>query len=141
MRRHYSPAPNAWRGPTATPYASCVKAAGLVFVGGQIALDAAGRILHPGDHLAQAAAALDHVEHLLRDVGATFDDVLRVDVFYLHTPALDERALLRDLRRRFRPAAPPVVTAVPLPRLMYPGVAVEIEVLAAASDGGRAPGR
>jgi enamine deaminase RidA (YjgF/YER057c/UK114 family) len=141
MRRHYSPAPNAWRGPTATPYAACVKAAGLVFVGGQIALDGAGRVLHPGDHLAQTAAALDHVEHLLLDVGAALDDVLRVDVFYLHTPAFDERALLRDLRRRFRPAAPPVVTAVPLPRLMFPEVAVEIEVLAAAGDGGQAPGR
>jgi enamine deaminase RidA (YjgF/YER057c/UK114 family) len=136
MRRIYSTAPkDGWRWRTETTYAFGVKAAGLVFVGGQLALDDAGRVADPGDHLAQTDVALAHVERVLADFGGTLGDVVRVDLFYLHKPTLDERDLLRRVRGRLPASSSPALTAVPLPRLMYPGLAVEIEVLAAAADG------
>ena len=125
-----------------TNHSSGVRVGEMIFVGGQVDIGEEGSILHPGDLPAQTEASVDAVEAVLEELGATIEDVVKIVVFYVSTGEVDESALLRRLRRRFRGEPAPACMAVPLPALAYPGMRVEIECMAmCGTDGGRLPRR
>lgn len=125
-----------------TSHSAGLRAGEMIFVGGQVDIGEGGRMLHPGDLPAQTEAAVDAVEAVLGELGATIEDVVKIVVFYLSTGEVDESALLERLRRRFRGEPAPACMAVPLPALACPGMMVEIECIAMRGvDGRRLPRR
>lgn len=140
-RRHGRP-DGHWNWPIPATHSHAVRCGEMIFVGGQADLDVAGRVRHPGDHSAQGAAVMAHVGLALASVGADATDLVKLVAFYVNDGGVDEAAFLAGLARHL-PSGPllPVITAVPLPTLGLPGLAVEVEAVAMRGADGRRLGR
>ena len=92
-----------------------------VIISGTASIDSAGMIVHPGDMPRQLDRTLENVEALLRDGGATFQDVC-VLIVYVRDPS-DLGVAQRAIHERFGEAPMQVVVA-PVCR---PGWLIEVE--------------
>src|SRR5262249_41010168 len=129
-----------WTWPLKVSHKHGVRSGSMIYVGGQVDLDSAGHLRHRDDLERQTHAALDYIERVLTDLGADVDDAVELGAYYQATHRADEDGFLRRIRRRFRAEPAPALTAIPLPRLAYPGMAVEIEAIAMRGrDGSRLP--
>ncbi|MDR1726640.1 MAG: hypothetical protein LBT74_01705 [Acidobacteriota bacterium] len=97
-----------------------------VFISGTASIDRAGGILHENDVRRQTDRALENVEALLADGGATVGDVAQM-IVYLRDGA-DAQAVAERLCGGWR-AVPKVVVLAPVCR---PGWLVEVECIAVA---------
>jgi enamine deaminase RidA (YjgF/YER057c/UK114 family) len=114
----------------------------MMFVGGQVALDAEGRVLEPADLDAQIDIVMDYLSRVFDELGGDLDDIVKIDIFYVNRGDVDELQALRRVRQRFSAEPPPAAMVVPLPNLAYPGLMVEIEAIGmCGSDGARLPRR
>ena len=68
-------------GPAIAPYSQATVANGLCFIAGQVGLDADNQVIAPGDVRAQTTAAIERMETILAEVGATLTDVVTATVF------------------------------------------------------------
>jgi 2-iminobutanoate/2-iminopropanoate deaminase len=110
----------------------------LLTLSGQVAVDDSGAVLAPGDAGAQAARIFEIIGALLAAHGAGFADVLHVRTYMLDMADLPAYAAVR---RQIFPTDPPASTTVQVSGLFLPGLALEVEVTAAVTDGsGRRPG-
>ncbi len=105
----------------------------LVSVAGQVAYDADGSTVGPGDHAAQIEQAYMNVATALAAVGATFDDVVRVTAYIVDwspekTPLLLE-GIARAGARLGRTPVPPF-TGIGVSVLAGPDLLVEVEATA-----------
>lgn len=108
------------------PYSQAVSDGGFVFASGQIPLDPATGALVPGDLEASVERVFDNLEAVLREAGASLDDVVKTTVYLLRMS--DFAAMNAVYARRFgnhRPARSTVAVAG-LPK----EAAVEIDVVA-----------
>jgi enamine deaminase RidA (YjgF/YER057c/UK114 family) len=126
---------NHWDWPIRVSHKHGVRSGLMIYVGGQVDLDSVGTVRHPDDLDRQTDAAIEYLARVLQDLGADLDDVVKLSVYYRHATDVDEVELLRRMRRRVRVEPAPAVTAIPLPRLAYPGMAVEIEAIAMRGPG------
>lgn len=62
------------------PYSQAVAAGNLVFVSGQLPIDAATGEM-PSDIKAQTRQSIANIKHILAEVGATLDNVVKTTVF------------------------------------------------------------
>jgi enamine deaminase RidA (YjgF/YER057c/UK114 family) len=108
----------------------------MAFVGGQVDKDTRGLVLHAYDLPAQTAVVMGHIRTVLRDLGLDLASLVKLVAFYASDRgAVDERALLDGIASHSEGPAP-VITAVPVPYLAYPGMLVEIEAIAMADAAG-----
>lgn len=111
-------------------YSHVVVASGTtVYVAGQIALDANGKIAG-NDIKTQAQQVLLNVRAALTSAGATFADVVKMVTYVVD---LDDAKLaaIREVRKGFLPSAgPPASTLVGVTRLAMEGLLIEVEVIA-----------
>jgi len=103
----------------------------IVFISGQVAIDAAGNIVGQGDLAAQAAQVFENLKACLASVGATFADVTKMTTFIVsYRPAAD-RAILGAVRSKYLPVEnPPASTLVGVQSLATPDIMIEIEATA-----------
>ncbi|MEU8385467.1 NAD(P)-binding domain-containing protein [Streptosporangium sp. NPDC048865] len=109
-------------------YSHATRAAGLLFVSGQVALDGEGGVVGEGDMTRQSEYVMDLLSRVLADQGCTFDDVTHIRTH------LTDMSLLREygaVRERFITGDPPASTTVEVSRLFRPGLLIEVEVIAA----------
>lgn len=110
------------------PYSQSVRIGELVAVAGQVGVDPATGQVVSDDASAQTAQTFRNMEACLATVGATLDDVLRVDVYL--TNVADFAAMNAVYAERFNPPYPARTTVyVGLPA----GIKIEITVLAVLS--------
>jgi len=118
---------NTDRGPKAIgPYSQAIRANGLVFVSGQIALDPHTQEIVAGDVAAQTERVLENLKGILEAAGSNLDKVARTTVFLAD---MNEFKAMNEVYARYFSAAPPArstVQAVRLPR----DVRVEIDAIA-----------
>jgi enamine deaminase RidA (YjgF/YER057c/UK114 family) len=107
------------------------------FVSGQVALDADGRLVGPGDLAAQTAQALRNVHGILGALGADWPDVVRFGWYVLDAGSVQ---VIRDVRDEFirgslgdRPN--PASTLVQVAALFRPGLLVEVDAVVAVPGG------
>lgn len=100
-----------------------------VYVAGQIALDANGKIV--GDDAGtQARQVFQNVRAALTAAGATFSDIVKMTTYVV---GLDDAKLaaIREARKAVLPTAgPPASTLVGVSRLAMEGLLIEVEVIA-----------
>jgi enamine deaminase RidA (YjgF/YER057c/UK114 family) len=114
-------------------YAHAVTVSGrLAFISGQIALDADGRLVGPGDLAAQTRQALGNLHRILRELGADWADVARFSWYVTDTANIQA---IRDIRDEFlRPALGdrpnPASTLVQVAALFRPDLLIEVEAVA-----------
>jgi enamine deaminase RidA (YjgF/YER057c/UK114 family) len=113
----------------------------LAFVSGQVALDAAGQVVAPGDLRAQTRQALSNLGAILRALGADWADVVRFGWYVLDA---SEVQVIRDVRdEMIRPSLGsrpnPASTLVQVAALFRPEFVVEVDAVVAV-PGSPAPG-
>ena len=99
----------------------------LVFLSGQVALDAEGQVLAPGDVTRQAEIACERLSSLMAAAGGSLADVVKLTVFLTDMRFREAFAAVRD---RFFPPPFPASTLVQVAGLAAPGLLVEVEAIA-----------
>jgi enamine deaminase RidA (YjgF/YER057c/UK114 family) len=112
------------------PYWHGLKCHDMIFLGGQVSLDIAGRAVNPHDMRAQAAQAMVHIGSILRELGASYANICKLTTQYAGQPG--KQALEEHMRIRagFFNAPGPASTNIVLPVLAYPGMIIEIDAFA-----------
>ncbi|RBO86923.1 RidA family protein [Nocardia puris] len=105
-----------------------------VHVAGQIARDADGNPVAPGDLAGQLAQALRNTARGLAGAGATFADVVRLRFYVTHWTPDKYPAFLEGIDRVATelalPQPPPPLSAIGVDYLFEPDVLVEVEAYA-----------
>lgn len=110
------------------PYSQAIKANGLVFVSGQVALDPATQQVVSGDVAAQTERALQNLAGILTAAGTSLDRAVKTTVFLKN---MSDFAAMNEVYGRHFPQAPPARSTVEVARLPK-DVLVEIDVIALA---------
>ena len=71
------------------PYSQGIKAGGLVFVSGQLPIDAVTGIMAEGIEQ-QTRQSLTNIQHILAEVGLTMNDVVKTTVFLADMSLFDD---------------------------------------------------
>ena len=117
--------------PTPESYTQVIAASGsrLVFVAGQVADDAQGNLVGPGDLVTQARQAFANVGRSLAAAGATPDQVTKITIYVVH----HRPEYLRDISEA-RIAVfgdhKPADALVGVETLAEPGYLIEVEAIA-----------
>jgi 2-iminobutanoate/2-iminopropanoate deaminase len=110
------------------PYSQAIRAAGLIFTSGQVALDPATQQVVAGDVAAQTDRVLKNLTGVLQAAGSSMEKVLRCTVFLKN---MGDFAAMNEVYGRYFTAAPPARSTVEVARLPK-DVLVEIDVIALA---------
>ncbi|MBZ5547384.1 MAG: RidA family protein [Acidobacteriia bacterium] len=110
------------------PYSQAIRAAGLIFTSGQVALDPATQQVVAGDVAAQTDRVLKNLAAVLHAAGSGLDKVLRCTVFLKN---MADFAAMNDVYGRYFTQTPPARSTVEVSRLPK-DVLVEIDVIALA---------
>ncbi len=102
----------------------------IVFISGQVALDANNEVVGKGDLRAQVAQTFENLKRALAAVGATFDDVLKSNTYIVdYTP--DVIGVIREVRSQYLPQEKaPASTLIGVQALVFEDLLIEIEAIA-----------
>src|SRR6201987_1706911 len=98
-----------------------------IYIAGQLARDADGKIVGPGDMRAQLEQTFKNLDACLKTAGASWADVVKTNTFVTN---YEEFAKCSDVRMRYIGIASPTSTTVQISRLAQPEAMVEIELIA-----------
>ena len=110
----------------------------IVYFAGQLGLDLDNNLVgNAGDFRAQATQAFENMRLALKSVGATFNDVVKINNYLTD---MSHIGIFREVRDRFvNIAVPPASTTIAISQLARPGALFEIE--AVAMLGAKAPAK
>ena len=109
-------------------FAQVVKIGNQIYVAGQTAVDADGNPVGKGDIEAQTRQVFQNLEKCLAAAGATFDHVVKVNIYSTNLDAHLE--VITNYRKQYFPKEPVANTTVQIPRLVHPDWLLEIEAIA-----------
>lgn len=117
---------------TSGPY-SCgtrlsLSEADLIFISGQVPIDAAGNTVGQGDIVLQTEQTLKNLQNVLEASGASLADVVKVTVFLRN---MEQRDAVAQVRSRFFKDNLPASTLVEVTKLVHQDWLIEIEAVAA----------
>jgi 2-iminobutanoate/2-iminopropanoate deaminase len=98
-----------------------------LFVTGQLAIDADGKVVAPHDAVAQTEYVFQLIASILEAGGMKFADVVKVQTFLTHMPDFEK---FSPVRNRYFSDSKPVSTLIEVKGLAREGCCVEIEVVA-----------
>ena len=120
------------------PYSHAVRCGDLLLMAGQVAFDAAGELVGPGDPEAQFRQVWANIRALVEAAGGTLADVVKV-TYYL-TDVRDIEAELPLRRALFGRGRFPCATVVGVKELGRPDLLMEVDAWAVLPDRARASG-
>jgi len=102
----------------------------IIYIAGQLGLDPSGKLVGaPGDFRAQTRQTFENLKLALAAVGATFDQVVKLNNYLTDISHL---AILREVRDEFiNTATPPASTTLQISRLALERALIEVEAVAA----------
>ncbi len=101
-----------------------------IWISGQVPQNADGQLVGPGDLLAQIGQVYRNLELALAGAGATFKDVVKINVYVVDYKP-EYRDLLNQVRSRYvSKENPPASTLIGVQALARPDFLVEIEAVA-----------
>ena len=110
------------------PYSQAIRAQGLIFTSGQVAIDPSTQQVIVGDVSAQTNRVLKNLDAILQASGSTLGKVLRCTVFLKN---MGDFAAMNEVYGRYFKESPPARSTVEVARLPK-DVLVEIDVIALA---------
>jgi len=110
------------------PYSQAIRAQGLIFTSGQIAIDPASAQTIAGDVSAQTDRVLKNLAAILQASGSSLEKVLRCTVFLKN---MGDFTAMNEVYGRYFKQAPPARSTVEVARLPK-DVLIEIDVIAMA---------
>ena len=112
-------------------YIQCITAGDLIFVAGQVGVDAQGQVVS-SEFAAQAEQALTNVRIALEATGASPADVTAITLYLTDMSNLPQ---LGPIRQRVLPGLEATSTALEISRLARPELLVEVTVMAVRGAG------
>jgi enamine deaminase RidA (YjgF/YER057c/UK114 family) len=123
----------SWDWSIAVPLSQGWEVGGRLYVGGQISSDETGASINVGDLSAQTREIYNFIGNVLKDGGASFEDLAHIKICVKHgsaepdgTPFLDR---ILDVTKEFVGSDGPAVTCFGVD-LLYPGLDLEIDAMA-----------
>lgn len=109
----------------------------LIYIAGQVAMDAAGNLVGKDDFGAQARQVFANLKSALASAGATFHDVIKLNCYCADPVDLaNDLPAFRQIRDSYvNTGAPPASTFVVVRRLVRPEWLIEVEAIAAVDEG------
>jgi enamine deaminase RidA (YjgF/YER057c/UK114 family) len=116
-------------------YSHVVRARGnSVHIAGQVAFDAEGRIVGPGDLRMQTEQVFKNLGRALQAAGARTQDLVKTTIFVVNFKPSD-REVIAEVRSRFYgDHSPPASTLVGVQALVLPELLIEVEAVAVIDD-------
>ena len=111
-------------------YDHAMRAGNTLYVAGQVARDANGNLVAPGDAAAQARQVYANLSVILEAAGTPRESVVKVTTYLVN--AADSKAVT-DMRLEFFGSHRPPHTGLIVAALGDPSVCVEVEVVAVLS--------
>src|SRR5262245_13467632 len=113
---------------------ACARGGTVVFISGQVAVDAQGRVVGKGNMEAQAAQVFENLKLALEAAGATFQDVLKLTIFIRDLSPEARKAVMNVRSRYISHTRPPAATMIGIDRLVEDDLMLEIEAVAMVDD-------
>lgn len=99
-----------------------------IYIAGQIALDSSGNVVGLGDFRVQTEQVFANLKTALESVGASFNDVIKLNMYVTDVSGL---AALREVRDKYvNLKTPPASTLVEVRKLAREELMIEIEAVA-----------
>lgn len=128
-RRTYTNPPS-WAPPPGYTHAVATGGGRLLFLSGQVPLDARGQLVGGADFEAQARQVFENIKTVLASAGASFDDVVKMTYLVVGLDAAKVKTL-RAVRDVYLPAGRrPASTLFGVPALFRDDVLLEVEATA-----------
>src|SRR5436190_13380261 len=100
----------------------------IIYISGQVPLDAKGQLVGAGDFAAQTRQVFENLTRALEAADATWSDVVKLDYFLRD---VDQIGAVRAIRDEYVDTAnPPASTLVEASSLFSPDVLVEVQAVA-----------
>ncbi len=107
------------------------RAGDFLFISGQVAIDASGRIVGVGDFDAQAQQAFENLDRVLRAGGSSLKNVIKVTIFLTDMFNFDK---VVELRGKWFTPPYPADTIIEVSSLYSPEAMIEIEAIASKKE-------
>jgi enamine deaminase RidA (YjgF/YER057c/UK114 family) len=106
----------------------------LLFLAGQLAVDARGEVVGKHDFDAQFRQVFDNLGAVLKGLGASFDDVIKFTTYLVHSQDIEKfmKARAALFPQLFAGAAYPPNTLLVVDRLVKEEFVIEVEAVARA---------
>ena len=108
-----------------------ITAGKMIYISGQVALDASGNLVGENDYRAQIQQVFRNLNTALESAGATFRNVVKLNYYVVDRVQPSEFFAYREVRDTYVDTAnPPAATIVIVRGLFRPEVLIEIESVA-----------
>ena len=108
--------------------ATVTQSARLMHISGQVAQDAAGKTVGPGDIEKQTVKVIENIKTLVTEQGGSLNDICKITIFLI---SRDHLPVVMDVRRKYFQRPYPATSAVIVVGLANPEWMIEIDALAA----------
>jgi 2-iminobutanoate/2-iminopropanoate deaminase len=103
----------------------------LIYIAGQVAMDASGKLVGEGDYPAQLRQVFGNLNTALEAAGASFRNVVKLNYFIVESIDRSQFFAYREIRDQYVDTAhPPVATVIRVSGLFLPEFLVEIDAIA-----------
>lgn len=99
----------------------------LLYIAGQVARDAEGNVLAPGDIRTQAREVFQNVQRVLQASGGDIPNLLKMTTYITR---LEDFPVVAEVRRAFFPGELPASTLIVVTGLAQPELLIEVEGMA-----------
>jgi enamine deaminase RidA (YjgF/YER057c/UK114 family) len=107
----------------------------IVYLAGQVASDANGKLIGEGNFEAQAEQVFRNLKIAVEAAGGTMADIVKLNIYLVAEVDQGDVPKLRAIRDRYvNVETPPASTLVVVSRLARPGWLIEIEAVAAIEE-------
>jgi len=113
--------------PTGYSHVAEVSSSRTIYIAGQVAFDKSGSLVGKSDFAAQATQVFENLKLALAAVGATFDNVVKVNTYVTD---MSQIQTLREIRAKYYEKNAPASTLVEIGSLANPDLMIEIEAIA-----------
>jgi enamine deaminase RidA (YjgF/YER057c/UK114 family) len=116
--------------PTGYTHVVEVQPGRVAYISGQVAVNAAGKIVGDGDIVAQTRQVFENLKNALAELGTDFSSVIKVNYYAVDVSRLADIRAVRDEYLQ----GPPASTFVVVKGLVRPELLVEVEAVVALPD-------
>lgn len=119
-----------WAWDDRLPLAQALQQGNTIYVSGQVAYDANGKLVGEGDMQAQARQVFQNIKEILAAAGADMRDIIKINTY------ITDQGKFMDMlavRKEIFGNTPPASTAVVVAGLAFPGLLIEVEAIAITS--------
>ena len=118
--------PKVWEPPPRS-WSQALRTNNLLFIAGQVGLNARGKLVGKGDAEVQARQVFRNIENLVKAAGGTMDDVVQITVYVTDIRHAEK---VRNARGAFFRGDPPTSTLLVVSGLASEDLLVEINAIA-----------